>query len=175
MPAGAAPRPAAESPVPPSRKFSPAHPVTVVIWGRGSGSSSAASGSGAADTPAVGDDPVVGWLVAIDGPAKGKDFRVFCGNNSVGRDPACRIYIQEDRAIHRGIHTTIVYDPEENGYHIVPNALVKSLVRVERPSVGNKDLLLQPVPLEPFSIIHMGASQLMFVPFCNELFKWDLQ
>jgi hypothetical protein len=146
------------------------------------------------------DDPIVGWLVATEGPAKGRDFRIYCGNNSVGRDPSCRIYIQDDTAIHRGIHMTIVFDPVDNQFYVVPNPQIKSLVRVEtnafapseprnqeelyydeessrnqemQPRNGAK-LLLQAMKIEKYTVIHIGASKLTFVPFCNELFGWDI-
>ena len=30
-------------------------------------------------------DPVVEWLVCIDGPEKGRDYRIRSGNNYIGR------------------------------------------------------------------------------------------
>ena len=30
-------------------------------------------------------EPVVGWLVAVDGPEKGRDFRIVTGRNAIGR------------------------------------------------------------------------------------------
>src|ERR1035437_5752752 len=56
-------------------------------------------------------DPVVGWLVATKGPAKGKDYAVRSGNNSIGRSPNSRIYIPEDSQIH-STHAIITYDPK---------------------------------------------------------------
>lgn len=149
--------------------------TTVVRWNKKTdrSSSNAPSVNGA---PQEEMDPVVGWLVAVDGPAKGRDFRVYNGNNSLGRSEACRIYVQDDPEISakQATHITITYDHKENRYYIVPNPLVRSLVRTQKSPLDPEELLLVPTVLEPHHIIYVGGSKLMFVPFCNEVFRWDL-
>jgi hypothetical protein len=38
--------------------------------------------------------PVVGWLVALDGPQQGEDFRLRDGQNLIGADPAVDVRLQ---------------------------------------------------------------------------------
>lgn len=152
-----------------TQTYSTAHPVTVIKWKKTSQTADAPQGTD------VERDPVVGWLVAIDGPAQGRDFRIRSGNNTVGRDPARQIYVPDDRQIHREPHAIIVYDPETNTYHLKPGDDVRGLIHVRDPrNEQDWQLVLSPIILEPFKLIRIGATQFMFVPLCGEDFKWDL-
>ena len=44
-------------------------------------------------------DPVVGWLVCIEGVDKGKDFKIISERNFVGRSEEINISIQGDSTI----------------------------------------------------------------------------
>lgn len=51
--------------------------------------------------------PVVGWLVALDGPQKGEDFRLREGKNALGSEPASEVVLR-DPAV-SGRHASINY------------------------------------------------------------------
>lgn len=113
-----------------------------------------------------GFTPVTGWLVCIDGPAKGADYRIHTDYNFIGRDPNMDICIRGDNRIGRDRHATIVYDPQERLFFFGPQN-AKSVVRVNnRPVIGQ-------VELKSHDILTIGSTRLLFVPLCDERFNWD--
>ena len=42
---------------------------------------------------------LAGWLVVTEGPAKGRDYRLFYGWNKIGRSVSMDIYIPDDQGI----------------------------------------------------------------------------
>lgn len=51
---------------------------------------------------------IVGWIISYSLDAMGLDFRIYEGNNTIGRDPANNITITNDSAI-SSKHLTILY------------------------------------------------------------------
>jgi len=56
------------------------------------------------------EKPVCGWLVCVEGPRRGKDYKVMEGKNFVGRADDMDIQILGDNKISRRNHCVIVYD-----------------------------------------------------------------
>ncbi len=140
------------------------HPKTRMVWARKSGATEG------------GDperDPVVGWLVAIQGPAQGRDFRIRWGNNRIGSDPSLEIFVSQDPEIHHRPHAFIVYSPVTNTYHLRPGD-ERGLVHVRDPRMHEEkwELVQAPIQLTPYEIIRLGGSQFMFVPLCGDDFEW---
>jgi hypothetical protein len=113
----------------------------------------------------IGLDPVVGWLVCVEGPDKGMDYRVRAENNAIGRSERMRICIDGDETISRENHALISFDPRSNIFTLVPGQ-AKGLVYL------NDQALFSPQSLHPFSKIQLGKTVLLFVPLCGELFQW---
>jgi hypothetical protein len=111
-------------------------------------------------------DPVVGWLVAIGGPEKGKDYRIRSENNTVGRGKDMYICISGDDSISRERHTVITFDPQRNAFHLSPGE-GRGLVYL------NGEAVLSHKQLAPFDEILLGKTKLKFVPFCGDKFKWE--
>lgn len=111
-------------------------------------------------------DPVVGWLVAVGGPEKGKDYRIRSENNTVGRSKDMYICISGDDSISRERHTVITFDPQRNAFHLSPGE-GRGLVYL------NGEALLAHKQLAPYDEILLGKTKLLFVPFCGEKFKWE--
>ena len=65
-------------------------------------------------------EPVVGWLVCIEGKEKGKDYRIYGKNNTIGRDERSDICLKGDNAISRENHAKLAYDHKHNNFHIIP-------------------------------------------------------
>jgi len=133
-----------------------------------------ASGAGLADdaitqvrspggTTAI--DPVCGWFVAVHGPEKGRDYRIRSENNTIGRSKEMYICISGDDSISRERHASIVFDPQQNGFHLSPGE-GRGLVYV------NGEVLLAHRKLQPYDRIQIGKTKLVFVPFCGEKFTW---
>ena len=66
-------------------------------------------------------DPVVGWLVVVDGPGRGRDLRVGSGRNAIGRAGKNRIVLPfGDTQISRRAHLWVTYDPRNRRFSIAP-------------------------------------------------------
>lgn len=112
-----------------------------------------------------GFSPVVGWLVCVDGPAEGTDYRIRAGYNYIGRGEHMDICIQGDNNIGRERHAMIAYDPQEKIYFFGP-ADGRSIVR------KNEKMVMVPTELAAYDIVRIGSTKLMFVPLCGEHFNW---
>ena len=113
----------------------------------------------------TGIDPVVGWIVCVEGPDKGRDFRIRSEKNSVGRSDTMDISISGDETISRSDHAFIVYDPKRNIFRIQAG-LSRGLVYLNDEEVISSD------SLKPYDTINLGDSTFIFVPFCGEEFQW---
>jgi hypothetical protein len=116
-----------------------------------------------------GIDPPVGWLVCIDGPDRGLDYRIRAENNSIGRDFTMRICIAGDETISREDHAFVIYDPVTNSYTLRPG-VARGLAYLNRGPVYESS------PLRPFDEIKLGKTTLLFVPLCGDFggksFRW---
>ncbi len=112
-----------------------------------------------------GFTPVVGWLVCVDGPAEGTDYRIRAGYNYIGRGENMDICVLGDDNISRDRHAMIAYDPQEKIYFFGP-ADGRSIVR------KNEKMVMAPVELAAYDILRIGSTKLMFVPLCGEHFNW---
>lgn len=109
--------------------------------------------------------PVVGWLVCIDGPCRGKDFPIRAGYNYIGRASGNDICIPGDMHISGERHAMIAYSPRGNKFTFAP-ANGRGIV-----SVNEEDVFV-PVLLKIRDIIAIGSTKLYFIPLCDEEFDW---
>jgi hypothetical protein len=114
-------------------------------------------------------DPVVGWLVVLEGPGRGNARRLGYGQNSLGRDKGERVSLDfGDGSISRSKHCFVLYEPRKRQFYL-------------RPGDGanltylNGDLLADARPLKPADLIEVGATKLRFVPLCGADFDWEDQ
>ncbi len=112
-----------------------------------------------------GLEPVVGWLVAIKGPAKGWDYRITPERNFIGRSEAMDVSIPNDETISRENHAVISYNPKNLSFRLFPGES-KRLVFL------NAEEVITPEVLKPYDAIELGETTLLFVPFCGEHFQW---
>lgn len=112
-----------------------------------------------------GNEPVVGWLVCVEGEHYGEDFRIKMGRNFIGRAADMDIVLAKDGTVSRSKHSILVYEPKGNMFIVQPGDS-KEL------SYLNDDVILSPQALKAYDVITLGASKLMFVPFCSESFTW---
>ncbi len=109
--------------------------------------------------------PVCGWIVCVEGPRKGKDYKIVAGKNFVGRADDMDIQILGDNQISRRNHCVIVYDEKKEKTLILPgdsNGMVY---------LGD-DAVYEPTALTAYGVIEMGESKFVFIPFCGEYFTW---
>lgn len=114
----------------------------------------------------MGFDPVVGWLVAVKGPDKGRDFRITSERNFIGRSERMDISIPNDSSISRENHAVVSFNPKNSTFRLFPGDS-KGLVYL------NDEELISPELLKPYDRIEIGATELMFVPFCGDSFVWE--
>lgn len=114
---------------------------------------------------AHGFRPAVGWLVSIDGPTRGRDYRIYPEYNFIGRSDEMDICITGDDQISREKHATIAYDDPTKAFYFAP-ADGRNIVRV------NGKPVLSTVELAKGDIITIGSTKLIFVPLCGPDFSW---
>lgn len=110
-------------------------------------------------------EPVVGWLVCIEGPDKGKDFRIWAKNNTIGRSEKMDICIKGDTTISRENHARIAYDEKHNNFHLIPAESTNNIYLNDEP-------IYIPTKLGEYDVLEFGDSKFHFVPYCNEKFTW---
>lgn len=115
---------------------------------------------------APGFMPVVGWLVCVEGPARGTDYRIRAGYNYIGRAQHMDICVRGDNTIGRERHALVAYDQEERVFFFGP-ADGKSIVRL------NGKMVMNPQEIKLHDVLTVGTTKLMFVPLCGEGFDWN--
>ena len=114
----------------------------------------------------AGFTPVVGWLVCIDGADKGHGYRIRSGYNHIGRAEHMDICIRGDKQISREKHAIIAYDDTEKIFFFGPSD-GRNIVRI------NGKMVMIPTELNPYDILTVGTSRLIFVPLCGDKFDWS--
>jgi hypothetical protein len=139
---------------------------TRVVGGRRH-KSDAARVAASADRADKMDDPVVGWLVVVDGPGKGRHLALGYGANSIGRDKTERVVLDfGDDQISRNGHAVVTYDPKGRTFFLQHGG-AKNLVYVDDAPV------LAPTAIESATQFQLGSTTLRFIPLCGELFDWQ--
>ena len=106
----------------------------------------------------------VGWLVCLNGFAKGKSHVVHSGRNFAGRSLDMDIVLQDDDKISRDRHFSIVYDPK---------SIVFYLVSGEGHTYLNDEVVSAECELKDGDVIKAGESRYIFVPFCKKGREWE--
>jgi hypothetical protein len=114
----------------------------------------------------MGTEPVVGWLVAVEGSHRGEDFRLKSGRNFVGRSAQMDVCLEKDRSIARERHAIVVYDPK-TGTFLVQAGESKELFYL------NDKVVLTVEELKPYDALSLGEARLLFMPFCSKDFNWE--
>lgn len=113
------------------------------------------------------EDPVVGWLVVVDGPGRGHSFELGMGVNAIGRAATQKVGLDfGDQEIHREKHALVVFDPKSRRFFLQGSPDARNLTYL------GDDLVLTPVALRGGETIVVGATSLRFVPFCGPDFGW---
>ena len=112
-------------------------------------------------------DPPTGWLVAISGPGKGSVLTIGIGNNGVGRGSEARINIPfDDNQISRGQSFSVVYDPKNRRYYLLPGTGKTLLYYCEEP-------VLERLDLKTGMCFQVGGTSFRFIALCDETFDWQ--
>jgi hypothetical protein len=121
------------------------------------------AGKGAEAAP---ESPVVGWLVVVEGPGRGTDYRINAGQNRIGRASQMEIALDHgDSAISSDTHALVIYDYQNNRFFL-KHGSGKNLTYL------NGEAVLEPRALNAYDRILVGGTQLLFLPLCSERFDW---
>lgn len=115
---------------------------------------------------AVATEPVVGWLVAIEGCNFGEDFRLKTGRNFIGRSMEMDVALTGDASISRDKHAVILYEPKSNIFIVQPGD-AKELFYL------NDKVVLTATEINAYDILSLGSTKLLFIPCCSDKFNWD--
>ena len=112
-----------------------------------------------------GVDYIVGWLVCIRGPEKGRDYKLYHGFNRIGRDYTMAVAVMDDLSISKEACLAVVYESKTNQFYAVqqPGGAVYL----------NGILLESPKIIETGTIIELGNSTFEFIAFCREGRVWE--
>jgi hypothetical protein len=115
------------------------------------------------------EDPVVGWLVVVDGPGKGSMVCIGEQDNRIGRGgggDVSRVCLNfGDGGISRGNAFVLRYDPKKRRFKILPGEGANIVYL-------NDEDLDSPKNLNSRDIIEVSETKLCFIPFCGEEFDW---
>lgn len=115
---------------------------------------------------AVATEPVVGWLVAIEGSNFGEDFKLKSGRNFIGRSVEMDVALTGDSSISRDKHAIILYEPKGNVFLVQPGD-AKELFYL------NDKVVLTATEINAYDVISLGGTKLLFIPCCSDKFNWD--
>lgn len=110
-------------------------------------------------------EPVVGWLVCIEGPLRGVDFRIHAGYNYIGREEG-DIHIRGDNQISRQKHAVVSFYPKRQTFHIGP-ADGRNIIELNDEPVFNA------TEMKSYDVVTIGSTKLMLVTLCGERFSWS--
>lgn len=113
-----------------------------------------------------GIEPVVGWLVCVEGVDIGKSYNLKAGRNFIGRSSTNDVVLSDDNSVSREKHAIVIYDPKSRNFMVQPG-MSSELFYV------NDEVILQAVPINDRDFISVGKTKLMFVPCCGPDFTWD--
>lgn len=113
------------------------------------------------------DDPVVGWLVVVEGPGKGKAMELGYGSNPVGREETNGVQLNfGDIKISRSKHATVTYDHRGRKFYVEKGS-------GRNPTHLNGAIVLAATELPAQGHIEVGETVLRFVPLCGDAFDWQ--
>jgi hypothetical protein len=114
----------------------------------------------------IGIDPVVGWLICVEGKDKGRDYRIHTDNNYIGRSEKMDICIRGDDTVSRDNHAIISYDNRDRIFYFSPGE-GRSIVRVNGKAIFNT------VEIKSYDKVELGNTKLLFCALCGEGFNWN--
>ena len=110
--------------------------------------------------------PVVGWLVGLNGLYRGRIFELKAGRNFIGRSPDMEIMLSDDNAVSFSRHASVIYEPNTRVF-IAQAGESNGLVYV------NGEMVLNSRQLLVYDKVTVGNTKLLFFPLCSEGFAWE--
>ncbi|MHB0969146.1 MAG: FHA domain-containing protein [Thermoanaerobaculia bacterium] len=119
----------------------------------------------------LGIDPempryVVGWLIGLNGSARGESYSVRIGRNVIGRDRRSDIFVADELA--SAHHADLVFRPDEKRFILMDHnstngTFVNDLEIEPRRDLASRD------------IVRIGSQKFLFLALCDGSFCWEDQ
>lgn len=114
----------------------------------------------------VGTEPVVGWLVCTGGKFFGKSFNLKSGRNFIGRASSMDVVLEGDSSVSRERHAVIIYEPKGRIFVAQPGESRELFYLNDRVVLNNE-------VVNPYDVLTLGNTKLMFIPCCGPSFAWE--
>lgn len=111
-------------------------------------------------------EPVVGWIICVEGEYMGESFQLKSGRNNIGRSLAMDIALAKEKSVSRERHASITYEPNKMKFYI-QSGESSGLTYV------NDELIMMFTELSDYDVITLGQSKFVFLRLCGEKFSWD--
>lgn len=111
-------------------------------------------------------EPVVGWIICVEGEYMGESFALKSGRNNIGRSLAMDIALAKEKSVSRERHASITYEPNKMKFYI-QSGESSGLTYV------NDELIMMFTELNDYDVIALGASKFIFLRLCGEKFSWE--
>lgn len=116
----------------------------------------------------VGCDPVVGWLVCIKGPNRGKAYRLHSGTNFIGRGNDMDVCIENDMQVSSKNAASISYDDRSKVFFLERGDGRNNIYL-------NGAVLRRAEDVVRYDRVVIGVSEFTFIPLCGERFDWKTE
>ena len=113
-----------------------------------------------------GTQPVVGWLVGVQGDCLGQSFQLREGKNFIGRADNMDVVIRGDLAVARNRHACVIFEPRAGVFYAQPGESHELFYL-------NDNVVLNSEILKSHDMITLGETSLIFIPLCGPDFSWD--
>ena len=111
------------------------------------------------------NDPVVGWLVCLEGPDRGRDYRLHSEKNFIGRSPLMDVCVSGDDTVSREKHGVVIFDPKKQAFWVLPGDS-SGLVYL------NGEIVHSPAQMKRDDVLEIGQTKLVLIPFCGDQYSW---
>lgn len=111
-------------------------------------------------------EPVVGWLIGLNGEGYGESFKLVTGKNFIGRDKSMDVVLRGDNSVSRQKHAILIFEPKAKIFLVQPGES-RELFYL------NDEVVLNNQQLKKGDILCIGETKLMFIPLCGEDFDWE--
>lgn len=106
-----------------------------------------------------------GWLIRLDEPERGREYRILAGYNFLGSDAAADICISGDPGISPQRAAVLGYDAQMSLFSFGPCG-------GHLPVRVNGTMILDAVILNAYDVLTVGDTRLLFLPLCGKQFNW---
>ena len=100
---------------------------------------------------------LTGWIVCVNGPLRGRDYKLFHGWNRIGRSLSMNICIADDEKISDYNHAAIVFDDRSIKFYIINEEGTSTYL--------NGNYIVGSEEIKSGDRIQIGDSELIFIAF----------